>query len=142
MSTKDIISLLLERGNAMQAYWGFYITISFGLIVFFGNAKHSPRTPYLAALVTIVFVGFAYVNCGGMVSVSAQRNFLYETLVSFSPSEPLEGKIIEGFSKFAKPDKPDEVRNFHIASDIAVLIAIWFLTLWKGKKASDVVIRK
>lgn len=136
MSIKDIISQLLERGLAMQTYWGFYITISLGLIVFFGNAKRSARLPYLAALVSIVFVGFAYVNCTGMIAVSGQRNFLYHLLSTVGTAEGIptqhasDALVVSGFLKLAKPDAPDEVKWFHIACDVAVLTAIWFLVLW------------
>lgn len=133
MSLKDIISQLLERGAAMQTFWGFYITVALGVIAFFGSAQ---RKKSIAALVSLVFVAFAFVNCGGMRAISAQRNFLYGVLSALQPSSfsppatPLDMQLIAGFVQLARPDSPGEVVAFHVAADVAVLAAIWFLALW------------
>lgn len=143
MGVKDVIAQLLERGMAMQTFWGFYITVSLGLIVFFGNAKRSSRLPYLAGLVSLAFVAFAWVNCSGMIAISAQRNFLYGLLGSVigvvgNPSPTaFEIEVARGFIALAEPDAPEKVKWFHIGCDVAVLVAIWFLTLWPVKEATD-----
>lgn len=143
MTVKDIIAQLLERGMAMQTFWGFYITVSLGLVVFFGNAKRTNRLPYVAALISVVFVAFAYVNCSGMTAISYQRNFLYCVLSSIetTTTEPkpnaLDLQIARGFVEHARPDTPGEVRVFHVASDVAVLAAIWFLTLWRKDESQE-----
>lgn len=136
IGVKELIAQLLERGMAMQTFWGFYITVSLGLVVFFGNAKHTKRLKWVAGIVSIVFIAFAYVNCSGMVAISSQRGFLYDVLRSVSESAtatlaPLDLQVAKGFLELAKPDSPGSVRFFHIASDVAVLFAIWFLTLWR-----------
>jgi hypothetical protein len=140
MTFKDIVAFLLERGNAMQTYWGFYISISLGLIAFFGNAKRSPR---VAALLSIAFVTFAYVNCDGVTDVAQQRNVFFKLLhaAAASPNESeshSDASIAQSLEKAATPPTPEEVRSFHIASDVAVLAAIWLLTLWPTKKESIV----
>jgi hypothetical protein len=139
MSLHDIIAQLLERGNAMQTFWGFYITVSLGLIVFFGNAKRSSRLPYLAGLVSLAFVAFAYVNWDGMTDVVKQRNVLWGLLDGYvtatgDPTIQANAAIATKIKSVAKPPTPEEVKWFHFGSDVAVLLAIWFLTLWPIKE--------
>ncbi|BCQ28156.1 hypothetical protein NK8_63450 (plasmid) [Caballeronia sp. NK8] len=134
MTTKDVIAQLLERGMAMQTFWGFYITVALGLVAFFGSAKRQKR---LAFLMSLVFIGFAYVNFKGMVAVSTQRNFLYEVLGSIGPStdpapKALDLQVASGILELAKPDTPEHLQYFHIGADCAVLLAIWILTLWQS----------
>ncbi len=137
MSLSELVSLLLERGNAMQSFWGFYITVSLGLIAFFGSAKRPRR---LAALVSLTFVAFAYVNADGMTDIARQREFLWKQLDAFSAVSPAasaataEGSLSEarfaaGIKDVTKPPDSCEVLRFHIGCDIVVLAALWFLTL-------------
>lgn len=142
MTFKDIVAQLLERGNAMQSFWGFYITISLGMLAFFGNARRTKRLPYVAALLSIAFVAFAIVNCDGMTDIAAQRRFFYSQLraaadadISSSATSPHVSakRMVEEFAQVAEPPRPEHVRRFHIGVDIAVLIAIWFLVLWREK---------
>jgi len=128
MIVKEIIGQLLERGNAMQTFWGFYITISLGLIAFFGSAR---RSKYVAGLFTIVFIAFATVNCKGMTEVAKQRKVFYELLAEASKKPSNQDAAIAGkFMESTKRPDPVSVRNFHIGADVGVLIAIWVLALW------------
>lgn len=137
MSLSELVSQLLERGNAMQSFWGFYITVSLGLIAFFGSAKRPRR---LAALVSLTFVAFAYVNADGMTDIARQREFLWKQLDAFSAVSPAasaataegslsEAKFAAGIKDVTKPPDSCEVLRFHIGCDIVVLAALWFLTL-------------
>jgi hypothetical protein len=140
MTFKDIVAQLLERGNAMQSFWGFYITISLGLIAFCGNAKHTGtgRSFVLAALLSLAFVAFAYVNCDGMTDIAAQREYLYSQLDAAAQLDAASGQegrlpatgMVESLKEVTKPPAEHQVRQFHIGADIAVFIAIWTLTLW------------
>lgn len=134
MSLSQLVSLLLERGNAMQSFWGFYITVSLGLIAFFGSAKRPRR---LAALVSLTFVAFAYVNADSMTNIAKQRKFLWNQLKVFSsvsPAAPAAGTLSEavfaaGIKGLTKPVDSSDIWKFHIGCDIVVLAALWFLTL-------------
>lgn len=138
MSLSQLVSQLLERGNAMQSFWGFYISVSLGLIAFFGSAKRPRR---LAALLSLVFIAFAYVNADGMTGIAKQREFLWKQLDVFqtqiqssaSPAAPVgplsEAKFVAGIKDVTQPPDSCEVLRFHIGCDIVVLAALWFLTL-------------
>lgn len=134
MSLSQLVSQLLERGNAMQSFWGFYITVSLGLIAFFGSVKRPRR---LAALVSLTFVAFAYVNADSMTNIAKQRKFLWNQLKVFSsvsPAAPAAGPLSEavfaaGIKGLTKPVDSCDIWKFHIGCDIVVLAALWFLTL-------------
>ena len=145
-SLSDLIKMLLERGNALQQFWGFYITVSLGLIAFFGSEKRSTTT---ASILSIGFIAFAFVNCSGMMEISRQREFLFSRLPAAemidrrasSKSAPstntartafhrlIDAGSLEGFGRVSEPPRPADVRNFHIGIDAGVLAAMWFLTL-------------
>src|SRR3954465_11645675 len=80
MTFKDIVAQMFERGIAMPTFWGFYISISIGLIAFFGNAKRTPRLPVVAALLSFAFVVFAIINCDGMRDIAGQRWVFFNQL--------------------------------------------------------------
>ncbi|SAL06629.1 hypothetical protein AWB78_08160 [Caballeronia calidae] len=144
IGVKDLIAQLLERGMAMQTFWGFYITVSLGLVVFFGNAKHLKQPKAVAAIVSLMFIAFAWVNLGGMFAISSQRGFLYEVLRSLgdpktSTLTSLDLKVANGFLDLAEPDSPYKVLIFHIFSDLVVLVTIWFFTLSRPVEEPEVI---
>src|ERR1051325_3990651 len=71
---QDLMPLVFERGNAMQSYWGFYITVVGALLAFFGSVR---RPISLAALFTVVFIAFAFVNASGMLQTAHEREAIY-----------------------------------------------------------------
>jgi len=142
VTLQQLVSQLLERGNAMQTFWGFYITVSLGLIAFFGSSKRPKR---LAGLVSIAFVAFAYVNVDGMADIAAQRQFLWKQLDFFISQSHQSGQasylpesvIAEGIKHVAEPPAPEKVKKFHFGCDFAVLAAIWFLALWQSNSSGN-----
>jgi hypothetical protein len=133
MENKDVLSMLFERGNAMQAFWGFYISVAFGLIAFFGSGH---RAESLAILIAIAFLGFATVNCSGMYAIAKQRAALFQILTQ-PRDQSDESRTSSSSIRFAsqsdlldasRPPAPRGVVVFHVFADIAVLVGIWYLT--------------
>lgn len=134
MTFKDIVSQLLERGNAMQTFWGFYITVSLGLIAFMSSAKLGERLWQVASILTIAFVAFAAANCGGMTDVARQRQFFYDLLPKAAQSDInahllFDAAVVASLRDVTKPPTPHSVRNFHIAADLLVVAAMWILVV-------------
>lgn len=135
MTLKDVLTMLFERGNAMQTFWGFYITVAGVLVAFFGGAQ---RSRLVAGLASFAFVAFAYVNAEGMFRIAGQRCALFNAVNSAhsTPSSPDEWAAAN-FSATDKklllaastPPNPYVVIVFHAISDFAVLLAIWMLTV-------------
>ena len=134
MSTKDVLSILFERGNAMQAFWGFYISIALGLLAFFGSGARSIRVALLASL---AFVAFATVNCSGMHAIAGQRVVLFDVFERMQPSFegngrnsiPLPSELRQALVDSSRPPSPSGVVTFHVIADLAILTVIWVLSL-------------
>lgn len=73
MDYKDAVTQLFERSNAMQSYWGFYITVSAALIGFFGTAR---RPVAVTRVLVGLFIVVASVNLNGISDVARQRAML------------------------------------------------------------------
>jgi hypothetical protein len=140
MDTKDVLGMLFERANAMQTFWGFYITVAFGLIAFFGSGR---RSVSLATLMSIVFLGFAVVNCNGMYDIARQRKALFQILAQQRQSEEHQHGAASSVDPVAdnkqlvdasQPPPPTGVVAFHVFADIAVLSGVWYLTC-RGRPA-------
>ena len=135
MTLQQLLAQLLERGNAMQSFWGFYITVALGLLAFFGSSKRPIR---LTVLVSFAFVAFAIVNASGMLDIAKQREVLWHQLPLFvnSPNpvgSPLnEAALANAIIAVTEPPPSHEIRLFHIGCDVAVFIGIWVLTLWRS----------
>jgi len=154
MNFREILAQLLERGNAMLAFWVYYLTISFGMIAFFGNAKwprNSVRAKLMASVFSLGFILFAAVNCGGMMDIASQRKLLHGLLVPAAEglaaaagrdSTALDGGrlpvtgLAEALEKVTSPTGPGGVRAFHVAADAIVLAVIWVLALRLHEPAS------
>ena len=136
MDTMDVLGMRFERGNAMQTFWGFYITVAFGLIAFFGSGR---RSVSLATLMSIVFLGFAVVNCSGMYDIARQRKALFQILDHQQRRQSEEHRTGDASSvnpvggnkelvDASQPPPPTGVVAFHVFADIAVLAGVWYLT--------------
>jgi hypothetical protein len=132
---KDLMPMLFERGNAMQSYWGYYITVVGALLAFFGSVR---RPKALAILFTVVFIAFAYVNADGMVQVAQEREAIYGIVTTSqkvaldSPAPASSGdlrKYRENLVAVSAPPDPAGVLVFHLIADFLVLAALWLLTL-------------
>ena len=125
--------MLLERGMAMQTYWGFYITISLGLIAFMGSAQ---RSQLLALLVLIAFVAVAYVNGDGIRPLASQRVVFHKHLkrIQASPQTlPPVAAIEDDVVSVSEPPAVWKVMTFHVVTDILVVAAIGFLGFWPAR---------
>lgn len=130
---KDLVSLYFERGNAMQTLWGLYITITLGLLAFFGAAKVSAKRYVLATILSIGFAGFAAVNQDALHDVTCARNAIRKIILD-KEATTTEDKALQYLVTEIAPPTSTQVRVFHIAADVSVLIALWTITLLKQRE--------
>ena len=149
MDTSKLLTMFLERGMAMQTFWGFFITVALGTVAFFGAHR---RTKLVGQLFAVGFVMFAWVNSQGIYTIAQQRYFLWKQLevverwpqVTAAPTAPLvpaasaptdwdrviasgiHGKTWEGSYR------PEGALLLHAILDLLVLWAIWALVRAKG----------
>ena len=134
MEMKELVAILFERGNAMQSFWGFYITVAGALVAFFGSGQ---RSKLLAFLLSLGFIAFAVVNLQGMYAIAAQRQAIFQIVSAYQPALsgfgppdiPAAMTSRQDLLAAAKPPGPYGVGTFHVLVDVGVLAAIWLLTL-------------
>jgi len=132
MEFKDAATQLFERSNAMQGFWGFYITIAAALLGFFGTAR---RPLEVILILSLVFILIAKVNLDGIRDVAKQRVMLRGLLESAGKSDaqsPLlkstpPAEVIDGYLRTVHPPSVRSVVTTHLVFDGVVLGAIWFL---------------
>jgi hypothetical protein len=131
LTFEQLVSHFFERSSAMQTYWGFYITVSIGVIAFIGSAKLANRNRYLVpAIVTCAYVGFAFVNAGGLMTATAQRRLFYGHIVAQESADSAQVRsLAREIHEAGAPPAPGEIKWFHIAADLAVLGALWTVAL-------------
>jgi hypothetical protein len=127
MEYKDLLSVYFERTNAANGLWGFYITVVFGLLAYFGTAARSQQKTLLAVIVSLGFLGFAYVNKAAILE-TAKARYATANLMSHY-RDPANQAAIDDLNKTIHPVSVRGIDYFHIGSDIMVLIGLWMLTL-------------
>lgn len=141
MEFKDLVTQYFQRSDAMQTFWGFYITVSFALIAFFGNAR---RTKTLAAILTLAFVGVAIINMRGMTIVAKQRVAISQLLMHANKPDASEffktlppPKVVAAYLSVTKAPRVWGMQLTHLICDIIVLSSIWVLTLHRRIAPKD-----
>jgi hypothetical protein len=136
VNTKDVLLLLFERGNAIRAFWGFYIAVAFGIVGFFGQ---TPRSCVVALLGTIVFIVFAVAKCRGMYAIAKQRVLFFDLVNRIENSNDAEApsslppEVRERLLEAIHPPSPRAVLIFQIVVDLGLVVTIWLLTLLPHK---------
>src|SRR5207248_3470626 len=118
--------LYFERSNALQWYWTLYVVVIGGLLAF-SSLRQRPDL-LTAILVTVLYCFFAYKNCGAILEVTVQRYAVLQSIKEFQPTGPdaAETHRLRGLLEpTLNPPGYQGVRNFHIASDILTIVAVW-----------------
>ena len=131
----DLLQLYFERSNALQWYWTIYVVVIGGLLAF-SSLRQRPdwRT---AVLVTVLYCFFAYKNLGAIKDVTDQRLAIHRAIVAL-PADRLDVKEIDLRPVIEPTLLPPEypgVRNFHVASDVLTIAAIWAMERRRVKAA-------
>ena len=125
MKYDQLLQLYFERSNSLQWYWTIYVVVIGGLLAF-SSLRQRPdfRT---GALVTVLYCFFAYKNLGGIADVTFQRYAILDTLKSVSAEslDPMQRKLKEAVEPTLLPPAYPGVRNFHVASDVLTVAALW-----------------
>jgi hypothetical protein len=123
-SLPDALKAVFERGNAVQTFWNFYITVSLAFLAFFGNAQRSRQ---VAMILSVAFLAFAAVNAKALSQRAAERQQLYELALQANEAQP--GRPWTAVLKASKPPATAGLLSLHFAADFGVLLGIWVLTL-------------
>jgi len=140
MRYSELIQLYFERSNALQWYWTLYVVVVGGLLAF--SSLRVRRDAITGILVTVLFCFFAYKNLDAIHDVTLQRAATLQAIRS-SPTNPVDaGEVASEVARTRSMVEPTLVspdyegtRNFHIASDLLTVAAIWAMELRRARAA-------
>ena len=136
MTYGELMRLYFDRSNALQWYWTIYVVIIGGLLAF-SSLRQRPDL-LTAILVTILYAFFAYKNLGAIGDVTAQRQAIVQAIRDFHGDLSTIQREIE--PTLVSP--PFEgVRNFHLASDLLTIAALWAME-WRRMRNANAVTQK
>jgi hypothetical protein len=122
MRYSELIQLYFERSNALQWYWTLYVVIVGGLLAF--SSLRQRRDSVTEVLVTVLFCFFAYKNLGAIRDTTFQRMAALKAIHEF-PTADEDKRIGEMLEPTLVAPDYEGIRNFHVASDVLTIAAIW-----------------
>ena len=136
MRYAELINLYFERSNALQWFWTLYVVVIGGLLAF-SSLRQRPDV-VTAILVSVLYTFFAYKNLGAIRDATFQR---YAVLGAIKQAPtggtPPDGvsvnRVRELLEPTLEPPGYDGVRNFHIATDVLTLAAVWAME-WRRRR--------
>lgn len=132
MNYSELVQLYFERSNALQWYWTLYVIVIGGLLAFASIRKQPDRLT--TAIVTVLYCFFAYKNLDAIHDVTVQRFAVLEAIKSAVKTEPVSARLLE--ATMLPPAYPG-VRNFHVASDLLTVLALWAMELRRRRAAKS-----
>jgi hypothetical protein len=130
MTPAELIQMYFERSNALQAYWTLYVVVIGGLLAFASIRKQPDLIT--TTLVTVLYCFFAYKNLDAIHDVTVQRLAVLDSLKQTIASAPPAAAELRGpklIEPTLLPPQYDGVRNFHYASDVLTVLALWAMEL-------------
>jgi hypothetical protein len=124
MTFTDLVQFYFDRSNALQWYWTIYVLVIGGMLAF--SSLRRARDLVTTLLITVLFCCFAYKNLGAIHDVTLQR---YAILQAIKDTTPTGVNDIRSAREFLEPTLVapayEGVRNFHVASDVLTILALW-----------------
>jgi hypothetical protein len=138
----ELVNLYFERSNALQWYWTLYVVVIGGLLAF-SSLRQRPDV-VTGVLVSVLYACFAYKNLGAIRDATFQRFAVLAAIKESAGPGQAGGAFPDGvpvprFRELLEPtlQPPDYegVRNFHVASDVLTLAALWAMELRRMRYA-------
>ena len=134
MPLPDLIRQYFERATAIQNYWTVYILVIGGILAF--STFRPNRNLAKTLVLSLLYLCFAYRNCGAIVETIHQRDNFREAILKGQISGAADGQNITHVVNTLTGTSPQGAINFHILCDALTLAAIWSMEL-RRRKPSD-----
>lgn len=138
MTYAELVQLYFERSTALQNYWTLYVVILGGLLAF-SSLRQIPNR-LTTILITVLFLSFAYKNCGAIVDVTRQREATFEAI----QAEAARSEQGNGFPLRSANLLPTMVgtnvagvRRFHVFCDVLTVITLWSMEWRRRSRARE-----
>ena len=129
MNYNELIQLYFDRSGAILSLWTLYVVILGGLLAFSSIRKQPDWLT--TALVSVLFVIFAYQNLGGLHDAAVQR-LAVRGLIGHAVEAGASRLVLE---PTMQPVTYENIRAFHCVSDVLTLCALWAMEL-RRRRAS------
>ena len=129
MTYHDLLQHYFERSNALQNYWTLYVVVIGGLLAFSSIRKQGDMLTTL--LVSILFSFFAFKNLDAIHDVTVQRFAVLEAI------KALPSNATKAIEATLTPPEFGGIRNFHIASDVLTVLALWSMERRRRRHAGE-----
>ena len=133
MQYHDLVQLYFERAGAAQSLWTLYVVILASLLAF-SSLRHR-RDVLTTALISALFLIFAYRNLDGLHEVLAQRDAALQALKQMADTG-LAAAQRTALQATMQPNDYGETRVFHVIADVLVIVAIWTME-WRRRHATQ-----
>lgn len=129
MYYNELLQLFFERSNALQALWTLYVVIVGGVLAF-SSLRKQPAA-ITTAIVSLLFLLFAYKNLDGLHDFTAQRFALLQTIKDFAAenSPPEFKKTRDLIEPTLTPATYSSIRLTHLTSDILTIAGLWAMEM-------------
>jgi hypothetical protein len=127
MNYAQLVELYFERSTALQNYWTLYVVIIGGLLAFSSMRQIPNRLTTI--LITVLFLCFAYKNCGAIMDVTEQRLKVLD-VVKTTPADGSAKQILE--PTMVGTDVAG-VKKFHYFCDGLTVLTLWSME-WRRRR--------
>lgn len=127
MNYAELVELYFERSTALQNYWTLYVVIIGGLLAF-SSMRQIPNR-LTTVLITVLFLCFAYKNCGAIMDVTEQRLKVMEAV----RSAPADGSVKTTLEPTMVGTDVEGVKKFHYFCDALTVLTLWSME-WRRRR--------
>ena len=102
-----------------------------GALLAFSSLRKVPDL-VTTVLVTVLYVIFAYQNLSGLHDAAMQRLAVLQAIKQSTPGGPDSAEtrsMREVFEPTLTPVSYENIRNFHVTSDVLTIAALWAMEL-------------
>lgn len=135
MNYTDLVQLYFERSTALQLYWTLYVAVIGGLLAF--SSLRQRKDAVTVALVSVLYLCFAYKNLGAVEDVTRERFAVMTALKAYAPA-PSEAAAVkqlrDSLEPTLDPTDVEGVRHFHVGCDLLTIAALWAME-WRRRRA-------
>ena len=137
MNYNELIQLYFERATAMQSYWNLYVIIVGGLLAFSSMRKHPAAIT--TAIVSLLFVLFAYKNLDAMHDTTVQRFAVLDAIKQYDATTAAAAsmEVRNLLEPTLTPATWRSVKATHITSDILTIAALCAMELRRRRLRQD-----
>lgn len=137
MNYTELIQTYFERSVALQWYWTVYILV-IGGVGAFSTFRMRPQVS-TTAIVTVLYLGFAYKNLGAIEATAEEREAVRlaakeypEAGANAADIMRLRGRLEPAMPEYSIPG----ARYFHLFCDLLVVAFLWTKE-WLRRQTSE-----